>query len=110
MKELELLARRLDMTVLDVVAAIQQAKTTKLINIYDKDIELAVNSFNWEADQSLWKWVTSSEALTVIWDKTPNHTNVTAFSLAVINTKGVQRRRSNGRNLLLLPPIIGNRD
>lgn len=110
MKELELLAKKIGISVNELAIAIKQARSLKPNNINELHINEAIKHFNWDADIESWRWTTSFDALNMIWHLNPKRKDVSAFSVAVIRTKGVTRRRSNGRNLLLLPPLIENRD
>lgn len=110
MRELIILSEKLGMPVEDIIKAIEQAVSKPKRKTYDNNAVNASLLFNWDAPYNEWRWITSSEALQESGQGIASREITTNFSLHVIGTRSVKRRRSNGRNLLLLPPVIENRD
>lgn len=112
MNKLEIMAKSLGMEVGDVIEAVQEAAKTKprKMSCYDQNVRSIIDHFDWSANKNEWKWNTATDALILAGMKNPTRSNSRSFGCVLNESKEVRRRRSNGKTLLLLPPIIDNRD
>lgn len=59
----------------------------------------------WDAPAIEWKWHTATEVLLKIGVDRPNQSDATKAANCIRKLNGGQNRKSNGRNLLLVPPL-----
>jgi len=68
--------------------------------------ERIVSRFDWDAPEVAWRWVTTTEALEMIGLEKANMSDTVKASAAIRKHNGDKAKRSNGRNVLHVPPII----
>lgn len=60
--------------------------------------------YDWEAPEGMWRWLTATEIMLEIGFDRPTRADSTACGQYVAEMNGRRRRRSHGKNLLLVPP------
>ena len=63
---------------------------------------------DWDANQNLWTWKTSTEILLMVGVERPSLADATKAAHMMRKLNGSRHRRSNGKNLLLCPPCKVN--
>lgn len=84
------------------------------LNTHNQDYEVLdpvrerlMSRFNWQADEVVWEWRTATDILGDLGFDRPNKADVTACGMTVLSVNGKRNRKSNGRRLLLVPPMRG---
>lgn len=83
-----------------------------LLNGHNKDYEVLSpikerlqTHYDWNAPKSMWRHVTATAVMSEIGFDKPNSRDVTDCGQFMLEFPGVERKRSNGKNLSLMPPI-----
>jgi putative DNA primase/helicase len=67
--------------------------------------ERILSRLDWQAPEIAWRWVTTTEVMELIGLEKANMSDTVKASGAIRKHNGGQSRRSNGKNLLLVPPL-----
>ena len=68
--------------------------------------ERLMSGLDWTAPQSTWRWVQASEALIECGIDRPTRQDAATASELIRKQNGDQTRKSNGKRLLLCPPVV----
>lgn len=75
--------------------------------VLDPVRERLMSRFNWHSDEVFWEWRTATDILGDLGFDRPNKADVTACGMTVLSVNGKRSKKSNGRRLLLIPPLRG---
>lgn len=75
--------------------------------VLDPVRERLMSRFNWQSDDVFWEWRTATDILGDLGFDRPNKADVTACGMTVLSVNGKRSKKSNGRRLLLIPPLRG---
>lgn len=62
--------------------------------------------YDWDAPEPLWRWMTSSDIVTEMGYEKPSRSDVITCGQYLHKKRHCKRKRSNGRQLTLVPPLI----
>ena len=79
-------------------------EANKAHEVLDPVQERLTSHYRWDEPESLWRWMTATEVMLEIGFDRPSRADVTNCGQLVGDLNSGQRRRSNGRNLLRMPP------
>jgi putative DNA primase/helicase len=71
----------------------------------DPTEERILTRFDWKAGEFEWTWMTATEALIAAGVDRPTRADATTAAVIIRKRNNGQARRSNGKSLLLLPPV-----
>jgi hypothetical protein len=71
----------------------------------DPTEERILTRFDWKASEFEWTWMTATDALIAAGVDRPTRADATTASVIIRKRNDGKARRSNGKNLLLLPPV-----
>ena len=63
---------------------------------------------DWQAPVSSWRWCTATDILIDVGIDRPTRADATTCAAKMRKLNGDQGRRSNGKNLLLTPPVVSD--
>ena len=74
--------------------------------VVDPIHERILSRLEWDTDPSRWRWVTATDLLIELGIDRPTNADTKKASACIRKRNNGQERRSNGKNLLLVPPRI----
>ncbi len=81
-------------------------ESNKQFDATDPIKEKIVSRYEWADSSSLCEWKTSTDVMAEIGYDRPTRSEVTHCSTIILELNGHKRKRSNGKNLLLIPPKV----
>lgn len=73
--------------------------------VLDPIRERAQTRFAWDYSEATWRWMTATDIMAELGFDKPSRTDVTQCGQLMRELNGRKAKRSNGKNLLLVPPL-----